>query len=117
MHNKVFNTYLSTITFVPEYYNSQEMCDKVVVSSLFMFDSIPDKYKTLKMSHKAVSNDPLMLKYCLDSYKIQEVLWNQKNVFVLRRWWNIYPKNEYDRLVLGYKTYLYQKIYLNNRSK
>ena len=38
------------------------------------------------MSHKAVSNDPLMLKYWLDSYKIQEVLWNQKNVFVLRRW-------------------------------
>ena len=37
------------------------------------------------MSHKAVSNDPLMLKYCLDSYKIQEVLRKKKNVFVLRR--------------------------------
>ena len=46
MRNKVFNTYLSTIQFVPEYYKSQEMCNKVVVSSLFIFDSIPDKYKT-----------------------------------------------------------------------
>ena len=61
------------------------------------------------MSDKAVSNDPLMLKHCLDSYKIQELLWNQKNVFIFRRWWNIYPKNEYDRLVFRYKTYLYQK--------
>ena len=61
------------------------------------------------MSDKAVSNDPLMLKHCLDSYKIQELLWNQKNVFIFRRWWNIYPKNEYDRLVFGYKIYLYQK--------
>ena len=38
------------------------------------------------MSHKAVSKDPLMLKYCFDSYEIQEVLLNQKNIFVLRRW-------------------------------
>ena len=35
------------------------------------------------MSHKAVSNDPLMLKYCLDSYEIQELLWNQKKCFCL----------------------------------
>ena len=46
MRNKVLNSYLSKIQFVPEYYKSQELCDKVVDSCLFIFDSIPDKYKT-----------------------------------------------------------------------
>ena len=38
------------------------------------------------MCDKAVSNDLLILKYGLDSYKIQELLPNQKSFFFLYRW-------------------------------
>ena len=38
------------------------------------------------MCDKTVPNDLLILKYGLDSYKIQELLPNQKNSFFLHLW-------------------------------
>ena len=49
------------------------MCDEVVGTCPFLFNSIPDWYKTQKMFDKAFPEDPLMLKYCLDRHKTQEM--------------------------------------------
>ena len=38
------------------------------------------------MCDKAVPNDLFILKYGLDSYKIEELLPNQKSFFFLHRW-------------------------------
>ena len=42
MCNEAVNTYPSTIPFVPEYYKTQEMCDKAVNTCFFLFESVPD---------------------------------------------------------------------------
>ena len=43
MCNKAANTYPSTITFVPEHYNTQKMCDKAVNTCFFVFNFVPDR--------------------------------------------------------------------------
>ena len=43
MCNKAVNTYPSTIWFTLEYYiKTQEMCDMLVNSCVFVFHSVPD---------------------------------------------------------------------------
>ena len=42
MCNKVVNTYLSRIQFVPEYYKALEICAKAVSTCLFVFISVPN---------------------------------------------------------------------------
>ena len=42
MCDKVVSTYPSAITFVPECFMTQEICNKAVNSYFFLFDSIPD---------------------------------------------------------------------------
>ena len=50
MCNKCVHTYLFVIQFAPKYYKTQEMCDKVVDTCfLFVFDSVPDQYKIKKL--------------------------------------------------------------------
>ena len=45
------------------------MCNKVVDTCPFIFDSVPDQYETQEICEKAVSNNPFMLKYFLDRCK------------------------------------------------
>ena len=44
-HHKAFDTYPSTIKFVPECYKTQEICRTAVQRCFFVFGFIPDKYK------------------------------------------------------------------------
>ena len=43
MSCKDISTYPSTIKFVPEYFMTQEICDKAVNRCIFVFDFIPEK--------------------------------------------------------------------------
>ena len=46
------------------------MCDKAIDTGPFVFDSVPDQYK---IQQKIVFKEPVMLKYCHDRYKTQEM--------------------------------------------
>ena len=59
--------------FVPDQFQAQKMCDKVVNICPFILDSVPDRYMTQELRDKDVSEDPFMLKCCHDKYKIQEM--------------------------------------------
>ena len=45
MCNKAVNTYPSAIRFVPEYYKTQEIGNKVVHTCFSVFNSIADQYE------------------------------------------------------------------------
>ena len=62
---KAISTYPSTIKFDPEFYKTQEMCNKAV-NRCFLFDSIPDRHKTQVMCGRFVSEDPFVIVYCPD---------------------------------------------------
>ena len=64
---------VSAIQFIPHRFKAQEMCDKAVDTCLFVFDSVPDWYITQELCNKVVSEDPCMLKYCHDKYKAQKM--------------------------------------------
>ena len=49
------------------------MCAKAVNRCFFVFDSIPDWYKTQEMCDRVFSEDPLLIVYCSDKYKSQEM--------------------------------------------
>ena len=72
LSNEVADIFTSTIQFVLDRYNTQEMCVKGADTCSFVFDSVPDQYKTLEMNDKGAFKDPFMLQYCLDKYKTQE---------------------------------------------
>ena len=55
----------------PDQYKFQEMFDKAVNTSSFVFGFVPDQYKTQKISDKVVSKISFMVKYCLDRCKTQ----------------------------------------------
>ena len=59
MCNRSVDTNLSRIRFVPEYYKTQEKCDKAADTCTFVFDSVPDQYKSQKMCDKVVSKSVL----------------------------------------------------------
>ena len=63
MCDKTVNTYPSTIKFVPEFFMTQEMCDKAVNRCFFVFDSISE---TPKMCDKAVDYSLVALKLIPD---------------------------------------------------
>ena len=45
MCSKTVNNYPSTIRFVLEYYKTQEMCDTLVNTCVFVFHPVPGLYK------------------------------------------------------------------------
>ena len=46
MCDKAIHIHLSVIQFVPEYFKTQEICDKAVDTCIFVFDSIADRHKS-----------------------------------------------------------------------
>ena len=56
--------------------NAQKMRDKLLISVLFGFNSNPDWYKTQEMCDRFVSEDPFMLMYCSNKFKIQKT-WDE----------------------------------------
>ena len=42
MCNQAVDNYVDALEYVPECFKTQEMCDKVVDTCPFVFDSIPD---------------------------------------------------------------------------
>ena len=44
--SKAVDIHPFAIQFIPECFKIQEMCDKPVDTSLFLFNSVPDWYKT-----------------------------------------------------------------------
>ena len=73
MYNKTVSNYPSAMQFVPEFYKTQEMCDKAVNTCFLVFYSGPDRYKTQEMCDRVVSKDAFMLIYCTDRYKTQKM--------------------------------------------
>ena len=63
MCDKAVNTYPSTIKFVPEFFMTQEMCDKAVNRCFFVFVSISE---TPKICDKAVDDSLVALKLIHD---------------------------------------------------
>ena len=57
--------------FGPEFYKTEEMCQKAVDTCPFVFHSVSDQYITQEICDKVVSREPFMLKYCLDRHKTQ----------------------------------------------
>ena len=43
---KLFDTYPSTIKYVPDWCKTQEMCHRAVDRCPFVFDSVPVQFKT-----------------------------------------------------------------------
>ena len=64
MCNKDSSTYPFTMRFVLEYYQFQEMSDKVVSTFFFVFHSVSDQYKTQEMCDRVFPKDSFMLIYC-----------------------------------------------------
>ena len=46
---------------------------KCVINMFFVFDSIPDEYNTQEMCDRVVSEDPSLIVYCPDKYITQRV--------------------------------------------
>ena len=63
MCDKVANTYPSTRKCAPEFFMTQEMCDKAVNRCFFVFDSISE---TPKMCDKTVDDSLVALKLIPD---------------------------------------------------
>ena len=59
--------------FVLEYYKTQEMCDALVNTCVFVFHSVPDLYKTQEMCDRIVSEDYFMIIYRPYRYKIHNI--------------------------------------------
>ena len=70
MCDKAIHIHLSVIQFVPEYFKTQEMCDKAVDTCIFVFDSIADRHKSQTCVIKYFLK---ILKSCLDRYKSEEM--------------------------------------------
>ena len=49
------------------------MCVKTVDTCHFLFDSVPDWYKTQEICDKAFYKDTCLIKYCLDRCNSQEM--------------------------------------------
>ena len=58
MCNKAVDTYPSTIKFVLECFITQESVIKWLIYIFFIFDFIPDRYETQGMCDRVVSEDP-----------------------------------------------------------
>ena len=74
----------------PEYYATQEMCDKAINTCFFVFTSVPDQCKTQEIGNRVISEDPFMLIYCLNRYKTQKmfdealmIVWQYQNLFLI----------------------------------
>ena len=53
------------------------MCNKAVNKYVLGFDYIPDWYKTQEMCERTISEDPFLLAYCPDKYKTQKSVMKQ----------------------------------------
>ena len=60
MCDKVVNTYLSAIKFVPEFFMIHQICNKAVNKCFFSFDSIPHQYKNQEMCDRVVSEGGIL---------------------------------------------------------
>ena len=49
------------------------MCDKVVNIYFFVFDFIPDWYRTQELWDRVVSEDPCLIEYCPEKYITQKM--------------------------------------------
>lgn len=67
--NKGMNSFPSSIQVILKYYKAREMCDKAVYICYFVFISVPDWYNTQNMCD---IEDTSLLKYCLDKYNTQK---------------------------------------------
>ena len=53
------------------------MCNKAVNKYVLGFDYIPDWYKTQEMCDRTISEDHFLLVYCPDKYKTQKSVMKQ----------------------------------------
>ena len=67
------DTYSSTIEYVPDQLETQEMCNKAVEKCPSAFDSVLDQHKTQEMCDKIVSDNLFKFKYCHNRCKTQEI--------------------------------------------
>ena len=70
---KAVDSYPSTIQYVPDWYQTQEMRIRAVNTCSFVFGSVPYQYNTQQICIKAVDYNPSTIKYDPDQYKTQKV--------------------------------------------
>ena len=58
---------------VPDYFVTQEMCNKAVEKDLWALKDVPDHFVTQEMCNEAVQSDPWVLKHVPNQYKTQEM--------------------------------------------
>ena len=59
MCDKAVNTYPSAIEFIHDQFKTQEMYDKAVDTRSFVFDSVYDRFITQELCDKVASENPL----------------------------------------------------------
>ena len=61
------------IKYVPDQYNTQEICDKAVDKYAHALEFVPDCIKTQKMSNKAANTYFSTVQFVPESYRTQEM--------------------------------------------
>ena len=65
--DKVVNTYFFVFDSIPDWYKTQEICDRVIMEDHFLIVYCLDKYVTV------ATENPFLIVYCLDKYVTQKI--------------------------------------------
>ena len=61
------------LRYVPDKYNTQQICDKAILENAGTLKYVPDCSKNQEMCNKAVENYPQTLEYVSECYKTQKM--------------------------------------------
>ena len=61
------------MSYICDWYKTQQIYDKATLENGGTLESIPDYYKNQKMCDKGIYNNPHALKFVPDCYKTQEM--------------------------------------------
>ena len=87
MCGKEVNTYSFAFDSVPDWYKTQEMCDRVAYENPFLMVYFPDEYTTQKMCDEAVDDCLAALKLLPDWFVARKMtknlllLWMQMKIY------------------------------------
>ena len=113
--------------YVPDYFRTQEMCERAVEKGSWSLVHVSDQYKTQEMCNKAVKKYPWLLEYVPNNFKKPKMKAVKKNphrlskkrrtqkasikeelmpiAWLPSRWWDwCVPEDEKDRKIVGINT-------------
>ena len=65
--------------YVPDYFRTQEMCERTVEKGSWSLVHVSDQYKTREMCNKAVKKNPWLLEYVPNNFKKTKMKAVKKN--------------------------------------